>query len=341
MTEPSVDGLDRYADALAARDTAAMIALIEQMLAAGAEPVSLLTDVIAAAQRANGTRWQLGEWTVAEEHAATAMAISSTKVILMYVRRMPVTRGPVLVACAEREWHALPAMMIHTALRANGWDSTLLGASTSPMRLNQYLQDVGPEAVAVSCSMLGALSTSRRFIEASTASGVPVVVGGAAFGPDDVRARALGATAWARDAHGAVAAMHGLPVVVSPTPPLPAGRAAEQAALELDHRDLVEVLRGKWAPAHAPSAHEAPSQVARDADEVLNLTLYAVSAALLTGDPRPVPDTFAWVADLMRARGVDAAQIRELGRLLAVTLRGYPQARGLVEQHVESGLAAY
>jgi hypothetical protein len=39
--------------------------------------------------------------------------------------------------------------------------------------------------------MLGALSTTQRFIEASTAAGVPIVVGGSAFGHDDVRARAL------------------------------------------------------------------------------------------------------------------------------------------------------
>lgn len=333
------DGLRRYEEALEARDAAAAVALIDQMLTAGAEPVSLLTNVIAATQRANGIRWQRGEWTVAEEHAATAIAMSSTKVVLMHVRRTPITRGPVLIACAEREWHALPALMINSALRANGWDTTLLGASTSPMKLNQYLQDVGPDAVAVSCSMLGALPTTRRFIEASTAAGVPVIVGGAAFGPDDLRARALGATAWAKDAHGAVAAMHGLPVVVSSAPPLPAGRAGEQAALELDHRDLVDALRRRWSP--IAQGGEDVSQIALAADDVLNQILHAVSAALLTGDPRPVSDTVSWSIELMRTRGVDEVQIHELGRLLMVALREYPQGRGLVEQHFESGLAAH
>ncbi|HEY6577357.1 MAG TPA: cobalamin B12-binding domain-containing protein, partial [Mycobacterium sp.] len=184
-----------------------MTELVAHMLASGAEPVSVLTDVVAEAQREVGNRWQRGEWSVAEEHAATAMAISATKVVAEHVRRIPITRGGVIVACAEREWHALPAMIIDCALRAHGWDTTLLGASTNPMRLNQYLQDLGPEAVAVSCSVLRSLPTCRRFIEASTAAGVPILVGGPAFGPDDVRARALGATAWARDAKGAIAAM--------------------------------------------------------------------------------------------------------------------------------------
>lgn len=340
--DPTHDGLLRYEEALAARDTVATVALIEQMLAGGAEPVLLLTNVIAASQRANGIRWQRGEWTVAEEHAATAMAMAATKVILFHARRTPTTRGPILVACAEREWHALPALMINCALRAHGWDTTLLGASTSPMRLNQHLQDIGPDAVAVSCSMLGALPTTRRFIEASTAAGVPVVVGGAAFGRDDVRARALGATAWASDAHGAVTAVQALPVVVSPAPPIPEARAGEQATLEWEHRNLVTSLREQWIRTSGVDASvvATPHGEMDVTEDVLNQIVHAVSAALLTDDPRPVSETSSWIAEVLRTRGIDGAQIRDLGRLLVSTLADYPLARELVELHFDSGLSA-
>src|SRR5690242_3576504 len=132
--------LEAYDAALASGDTETVKSLVDDMLTDGADPVFVLTDVVAAAQREVGRRWQMGEFTVAQEHAATATAISATKVVAHHVRRVPVTRGKVLVACAEREWHALPAMMIDCALRAHGWDTTLLGASTNPLRLNQYLQ---------------------------------------------------------------------------------------------------------------------------------------------------------------------------------------------------------
>ncbi len=112
------DPLQIYDAALSRGDTAAVTGLVAHMLASGSEPVSVLTDVVAAAQREVGKRWQRGEWSVAEEHAATAMAISATKVVAEHVRRLPVTRGIVIVACAEREWHALPAMIIDCALRA-------------------------------------------------------------------------------------------------------------------------------------------------------------------------------------------------------------------------------
>jgi methanogenic corrinoid protein MtbC1 len=332
--------LEQYEEAVASGRTAAATAVIDLMLEAGYPPVSVLTEVIAASQRAVGARWHRGEWTIAQEHAATAMAVAATKTVSKYVRQQPISRGRIVIACAEREWHALPAMIIDCALRADGWDTTLLGASTTPLRLNQHLQDLGPQAVAVSCSMLGALATTRRFIEASTAAGVPIVVGGAAFGSDDRRARALGATAWARDAPGAVTAMDHLPAFVPPAPPPPGGSAGEQAALELGHRRLVAVLGGRWSLTAAPAdGVESTPAVAIAAEDVLQQVLYAVSAALLTGDPRPVSETFDWIADLMQTRGVDNARVHDLRESLVLTLADYPQARDLVERHFRAGSA--
>jgi methanogenic corrinoid protein MtbC1 len=329
------DRLEAYDAALSRGDAETVTALVRRLLSEGAEPVSVLTDVVAPAQREVGERWQRGEFTVAQEHAATATAIAATKVVAQHVRQTPITSGGVVVACAEREWHALPAMMIECALRAHGWDTTLLGASTNPLRLNQYLQDLGPEAVAVSCSVLGSLPTCRRFIESSTASGIPILVGGPAFGGDDVRALALGATAWARDAHDAIVAMYGLPAVVAPAAPLPGERTAEQAALESDHRRLVALLRERWSLVAAVTTPEADflHSVIDVADDVVHQILHAVGAALLTGDDRVLSETARWVADLLRTRGADPAMFGELVEILTLAMRDYPLAATLVATH--------
>jgi len=327
--------LEAYDAALVSGDTETIKSLVGEMLSGGADPVSVLTDVVAAAQREVGRRWQLGEYTVAQEHAATAVAISATKVVAQHVRQVPITRGKVLVACAEREWHALPAMMIECALRAHGWETTLLGASTNPLRLNQYLHDLGPDAVAVSCSVLGSLPTCRRFIEATTASGTPILVGGPAFGGDDVRAVALGATAWARDAHGAIAAMDGLPAVVPPAEPLGAERTAEQSALESDHRRHVALLRERWSLVAAATTPDADclNSVIDVADDVLHQVLHAVEVALLTGDHRVLAETAWWVDDLLRTRGADASMMAELVDILTAAMRDYPLAAALLGAH--------
>ncbi len=323
--------LGEYEAALADSDRRAIVALVQRLLDDGIEPATVLTDVVATSQRAIGQRWQRGEWTVAQEHAATAMAMAATEVVTQRVADVPVTRGHVLVTCAEREWHWLPAAIIGCVLRGAGWQVTSLGPATSPLRLSQYIQDIGPEAVAVSCSVLGALPTTRRFIEASTSAGVPIVVGGPAFGADAVRAQALGATAWAPDAPGAVTAMDSLPVVVSAAPPLPSAFAQEQRALELAHTDLVDRIVRRWsvtAGAATDPARTALRAVARDA---VPQTLHAVAAALLTGDDRPVSETAQWMGDLMAHRGVESTvAVRELAEALGTTLVDYPLSRELV-----------
>ncbi len=328
------DALQRYEQAVADADRSSMVALIQDLLDGGSQPLDILIGVIATAQRDIGQRWQRGEWSVAQEHAATAMAVAATEVVARRVAETPISRGQIIVTCAEREWHWLPAAIIDCALRADGWQTTPLGPATSPLRFSQYIQDLGPDAVAVSCSVLGALPTTRRFIEASTSAGVPAVVGGAAFGSDGARARALGATAWAADARGATEAAAGLPVVVSAVAPLPDEVAQEQAALEWDHLRLVDQIRRRWVVA-APSAAEAAQTVLRAvARDGVPQTLHAVSAALLTGDARTVSETAAWMAELLSSRGVDArSAVEDLTRVLIAALIEYPLSLDLVRSH--------
>jgi hypothetical protein len=69
------------------------------------------------------------------------------------------------------------------------------------------------------------------------------------------------------------------------------------------------------------------------ADDALHQALHAVAAALLTGDPRPVAETSAWIADLLRTRGADATAITELAALMTTALRDYPLAGRLVAEH--------
>ncbi|BBX07032.1 cobalamin B12-binding domain-containing protein [Mycolicibacterium aichiense] len=318
-----------YQHALASRNRAQATGVVTQLLTEGVDPVTVLTDVIATSQREVGMRWQRAEWTVADEHAATAISVAATAAVADYVSAIPVRDRSVLVACAEREFHELPAMIIACALRAHGWDTTVLGAATSPMRLSQHLVDDGHDAVAISCSVLGALPTTRRFIEAATAAGVPTLVGGPAFGYDDVRARALGATAWASSAHAAVTAMEGLPTVSGVLPEISPAASAEQAQLDLHHRRIVESLRERWSLTRQPQ-NTVFANLTRD---TLNQALHALSAALLTGDPRPIAETAWWISDVLQARDADPASVAELAGLLADTLDDYPLARDLVREH--------
>jgi methanogenic corrinoid protein MtbC1 len=333
--ESSREDVERFDLALSTVDTAGAVSQVEKLLADGVEPVAVLSDVIVAAQRKVGQRWQRAEWTVAQEHAATAVAIAATEAVGRYARRIPVVHGHVLVTCAEREWHALPAMMIGHAMRAAGWETTLLGASAARSRLTQHLHDLGPDVIAVSCSVLGALPTTRRFIEAGASAGIPVVVGGSAFGHDSRRAVALGATAWAPDVRQAVAVLGALPAVIPPATPLPEEAAAEQNTLEHGRHRLITEVEALWSvtAAGAPDGPASLDSLRTVAGDVVKQALNAVSAALITGDPWAVAQTAEWVAQVLTARGADPLSVGELGRVLIRVLGDHPLARALVESH--------
>lgn len=57
------------------------------------------------------------------------------------------------------------------------------------------------------------------------------------------------------------------------------------------------------------------------ADDALHETLHAISATLLTGDVRPITETAAWIADLIRSQNGDEMMLSELASVPGVALR--------------------
>jgi methanogenic corrinoid protein MtbC1 len=329
----AVDGevVERFDRAVADGDREEALTVVEQLVATGVDPVAIMVDLVAVVQRRVGQRWADGTWSVAQEHAATGIATSALETVAALTRGGAPERGRAVVACAEHEWHALPAMLVASALRTRGWKVTMLGASTPTARLNRFLQDLGPDVTAVSCSVPAGLPHSRGFIEASTTAGIPVLAGGAAFGPDARRAAALGATAWAPDARSAVEAIEDLPRVVRAAAPLPAQVTSEQASLQGAHRTLLTAISGRWAATTSASAD------AGDLRDAVDQTLHAVSGALLTGDERLLHETSAWVDGVLAARGFPGQAHAELGSHLLLELHDYPLAVELLRDHWRHG----
>lgn len=332
-TRALTEDVERLDAAVAGGDVDGALTVVDGLVEEGLDPLDVV-DLIAVVQKRVGERWQNAEWSVAEEHAATAVATSAVESVSRLSRRVVPERGHIVLACAEHEWHALPAMLVSAALRSRGWQVTLLGASTPTARLNRYLQDLGPDVTAVSCSVASGLPHSRAFIEASTTAGIPVLAGGAAFGPDARRACALGATAWAPDARTAVEVVETLPLVVRAAAPLPPEVTVEHSALVAAHRSHVSRVVEAWAPYR--DAGPEDQELLRD---VVDQAVHAVGGTLLTGDERLLAETSAWVLAVLEARGHAPAAWDELGSLLLSVLRDHPLARGMLRRLCAPGAA--
>lgn len=254
--------------------------------------------VLAAVQLEVGARWQAQRWTVADEHAASAIidhALSSACLGLSSR-----TQGrPVVVACVEDEWHVLPARMLSEQLRSRRWDALFLGASSPAGELGRFTADVAPVAVVLSCSMPMHLPGARRSVEACHDAGVPVVVGGGAFG-GPARAAAIGADRWCAD----VSELHDTliewalerPALASPTvePPKPVTTSQRRLVLDLAARAVFE---------RVPPLAEAPLHEQDRVRDDLEALLCSAEASAHGGDPGIFRDQVAWQSSVSHARG--------------------------------------
>lgn len=256
--------------------------------------VALLVEV----QQDVGVRWQSQRWTVADEHAASAIVDHALSVACAATGE-PDDGRRVVVACVEDEWHVLPARMLAEQLRARGWSTLFLGSSAPAEELGRFVAHATPVAVALSCSMDRNLPGARRSIQACHGAGVPVVVGGAAFA-DRSRVAALGADAGSLT----VDQLHTLldawtdraPALASATvdAPPPLDGAARSRVLDEAVRTIVDRIH--------PLADARDHELARLRDDLDGL-LHGAQAAAHVGDPSIVAAHAAWLRQLSEARG--------------------------------------
>lgn len=320
-----------YWTAVSEGDEAAAHAVAAAAVARGVGVEDVL-GLVTAAQLRVGELWADNDLSVAQEHAATAVSEA-------VVRRLteqtvePAEGSVVLVACVEREWHALPALVLAQVLRGHGLRVDYLGANASRDGLVNSIVDLGPRAVLLSASLTSSLFRVRRQVETVRGTGTPVVVGGRAFDPQGVRARRLGATAYAATPADLVALLPTLPRHVAFAPALRHPAAAEarslQASAEELSRDVDRTLRATLGL--------SPDALGADPDDwrvvltgFVPHVVDCVTGALLTEDPTVVAETHEWLRRVLAGRGAPPDAVAALWQALRQALHDYPEALGIL-----------
>ncbi|MFS4103657.1 B12-binding domain-containing protein [Streptomyces sp. PD-S100-1] len=323
--------------AACARDEYAAGQAVFTALDAGAAEEDVLLDVVAAVQRKVGAEWAADRFTVAQEHAATAI---HDRVIAAMAHRAPpppprAPGGTVTVACVDGEWHALPARLLAEVLRCRGHRVDFLGAQVPTPHLIAHLHRTAPAVVALSSSLPVRLPDAHTAITAVQALGIPVLAGGAAFGDDGRYARLLGADAWAPDARAAADLLaRGLP--------RPAPGAVRQTVDDLPHlldQEYALVLRGRGRLVRDTLAglqERLPAMRAytdaqreRTAEDVAHIVDF-LSCALYTDDGRLFTGFLDWTGDVLEARRVPARVLDPALALLQDLLKDFPRSLGFL-----------
>lgn len=319
---------DALLEAVGAADEKRAIAVAERLLDGGMRPERLLLDVVAPVQRQVGRLWQSNEWSVAQEHAATAI---NERVITATAARSTavVTKGHVVVACLDGEWHAIPPRIVAEVLREHGWQVTFLGTSVPTSHLVSYLHQHGPDVVALSCSLAHSLPRAHQVLAACRNTGTRVLVGGLGFGDRGQWAEALGVTSWAADALDAVHLLErGEPAEPGPAPRV-RGADAEYTGLRARRTELVGETMARLGERFPPLLAYDDRQ--RDATvEDLGHIVDFLAAALYIDEVTLFTDFLAWTANVLAARGVPGHSLDLTLSVLSDTLADYPRTQAFL-----------
>lgn len=174
-------------------------AVVDEGLARGLTPPTLLLDVLSPAQTEVGELWQRGEFSVSQEHWAT-------RVTEEQMERALESRPPArplgfsaVVATAPGETHTIPAGALAGLLRWRGWTVEYLGCGPPTADLIGFVRQREPHLVALSVTVDAHGSTCIELCQGlRRLESVPaILVGGA--GVAGLEAEDLGADATTSD----------------------------------------------------------------------------------------------------------------------------------------------
>ncbi|GHE97159.1 cobalamin B12-binding domain-containing protein [Streptomyces fumanus] len=331
----------RLWDAVAAGDEYTATGTVLRALDDGLDPEHVLLDVIATVQGRVGEQWAANRISVAQEHAATSINERAVAALALHpAARTTPHRGRITVACVDGEWHALPARLVAEVLKLRGWRVDYLGAQVPAPHLISHLHTTKADAVALSSSIATRLPAAHAAITACQAIGVPVLVGGAAFGPDGRYARLLGAQAWATDARTAADRLA--------AGPLPCPQPDPRQGDDLPHladQEYTMVVRGKdalvrtvflaLADAFPAMRGYDDTQRERTAEDLAHIVEF-LATALYLDDDGLFTGFIAWTAHILRARGVPPQSLPPALALLARELKDFPRAVRILRRGTET-----
>jgi methanogenic corrinoid protein MtbC1 len=255
---------------------------------------TILDEVLPPIQEETGRRWQAGDYTISEEHLATA-ANEMLLAGLAGAFDQPEDAPRILVCCAVGDLHTMPARMAAALLLAEGYRATFLGSAVPADDLAEFVADSPPDAVVVACTLASNLLGAREVVDAAHRAGVPVIAGGRAFGTTAARANAIGADAWVPSLSALVDAMADPPRTQQPGGTRPEPSVKVEAA-RTDSVDELAAALGRQLDSRPESS------TVRLTDEAQRL-LDTLAVAARLHDPDLLQEHADWLAAHLSAVG--------------------------------------
>ena len=172
-----------YLKALLAGERSECRDIVRQLLDADIEIKTLYRHLFQRSMYQVGELWENNRITVAKEHLATS--ITESLLNLTYPALFATERigKKAVISCSANEYHQIGGKMVADILELNGWDCHFLGANTPPEEMVKHIQEISPDFVGLSLSILSNIENLKRGIEVIQGDfpNMDLLVGGQAF----------------------------------------------------------------------------------------------------------------------------------------------------------------
>ncbi|MFE7073662.1 B12-binding domain-containing protein [Streptomyces sp. NPDC057620] len=300
----------------------------------------VLLELIAPTQERVGLAWAANDVTVAQEHVATAIsercvaAVADATAPALAPAFAGTFVGRVLVSCVDGEWHSLPARLVSEVLRLRGWRVDYLGAQVPTEHMVAHARRTRAQAVLLSSSIPTLLPGAHNAISSCQGAGIPVLAGGAAFGPQGRYARLMQAE-WAKDAPDAAALLgrhlkpSGAHAARLPDLDLPHLADQEYTMVRRTKPQLVKQTLADVEEDFPETRHYSDYQMERTVEDI-DFIVGHLATALYVDDPDLFTRFIMWTADILAARDVPPRCLFPALDSLRNQLKDFPRAVGVL-----------
>jgi corrinoid protein of di/trimethylamine methyltransferase len=205
----------QLAQSLIDGDPDATVELTRQALAAGVEPMAIISEGLMPGMNVVGEKFGCGEYylpdlIIAADGMQQAMVLLEPELRLR--RQEVVSAGTMVIGTVKGDIHEIGKSLVGTMLSANGFKVYDLGVDVPTEQFIAKVKETGANLLGLSALLTTTMTVQKQVIEALVQAGlrdqVKVLVGGAPVTRS--WAEEIGADGYAEDAMGAVTAARNL-----------------------------------------------------------------------------------------------------------------------------------
>ena len=158
--------------------------VVQQALDTNIRVNQVYLDIFQSTAYEIGRLWQRNEFSVAQEHLATAIIERQMGDLHSLFKPIKQKQKTLVIGCVDKEFHRLGARMVADFFEQDGWIVYYLGAAVPSKTFIAMAREMKADLIGLASQLIFRLPAITEFVlelDHSGLGGIPVMVGGLAF----------------------------------------------------------------------------------------------------------------------------------------------------------------